>query len=105
MAKESDNEILKRSDTHGIAELTLNRPEARNALSTALMDRLQTELDRIRDDKDIHVVVIAANGPSYCSGHDLRELRAMPTQKTHKMLFAQCSWIYPSTTEYLRKYI
>ena len=65
MAKEPDNEILKRSDTHGIATLTLNRPEARNALSTALMDRLQTELDRIRDDKNVHVVVIAANGPSF----------------------------------------
>ena len=98
MAKEPDNEILKRSDTHGIATLTLNRPEARNALSIALMDRIQTELDRIRDDKNVHVVVIAANGPSFCSGHDLRELRAMPTQKTHKRLFAQCSRLMLSIT-------
>ena len=98
MAKEPDNEILKRSDTHGIAVLTLNRPEARNALSTALMDRLQTELDRIRDDKNVHVVVIAANGPSFCSGHDLRELRAMPTHKTYERLFAQCSRLMLSIT-------
>ena len=91
MGKELDNEVLERSDTRGIATLTLNRPSARNALSIKLMTRLQKELDKIRDDKNVHVVVIAANGPAFCAGHDLREMRAMPTHKTHKELFAKCS--------------
>ena len=96
MAREPDNEILVRSNAESIVTLTLNRPKARNALSTQLMKKLQTELDIIRDDKNVRVVVIAANGPSFCAGHDLREMRAVPTRKTYEELFAQCSQLMMS---------
>ncbi|MFT5488578.1 MAG: enoyl-CoA hydratase/carnithine racemase [Paracoccaceae bacterium] len=86
-----ENDILLRADTDGIATLTLNRPSARNALSTGLMAALQVEIDAIATDTAIRVVVIAANGPAFCAGHDLREVRGTPTRAAYEALFAQCS--------------
>lgn len=64
-------------ETHGaIAVLTLDAPGSRNALSEAMIAALHAELNSLRDDKDIRAVVIAANGPAYSSGHDLKELTA-----------------------------
>ena len=83
--------ILARNDRAGVATLTLNRPEARNALSTNLMATLQAELDAIAADEAIRVVVIAANGPAFCAGHDLREIRGLSGRRSHEKLFAQCS--------------
>ena len=74
-----------------VARLTLNRPDARNALSTGLMAALQDALDRVASDNAVRVVVIAANGPAFCAGHDLRELRADPRREAYEALFAQCS--------------
>ena len=90
-------DILIRTDTEGIAKLTLNRPAARNALSTGLMAALQTELDEIASDAAIRVVVIAANGPAFCAGHDLREVRGTPTREAYEALFAQCSTLGASS--------
>jgi enoyl-CoA hydratase/carnithine racemase len=59
----------------GILTLTLASPPA-NALSIAMMEALQVELDRARDDAGIRVVVIAAAGKVFCAGHDLKELTA-----------------------------
>ncbi len=83
--------VLLRTDRAGIATLTLNRPQQRNALSTALMAALQAELDAIRGDGTVKVVVIAAAGPAFCSGHDLKEMRADPSRDAYAALFAQCS--------------
>ena len=66
--------VLLRENIDGIALLTLNRPSARNSLSEALIVALQAALDALRDDDGIRVVVIAANGPVFCAGHDLKEL-------------------------------
>jgi enoyl-CoA hydratase/carnithine racemase len=55
------------------------------------MAALQTELDAIATDGAIRVVVIAANGPAFCAGHDLREVRSTPTREAYEALFAQCS--------------
>ena len=82
---------LLRADAEGIARLTLNRPAARNALSRALMAALEAELAAIAADASVRVVVIAAAGPAFCAGHDLRELRATPTRAAYEALFAQCS--------------
>src|SRR5215467_1639994 len=68
--------IVLREDAEGIAVLVLNRPEARNALSEAMLAALSDALAAIADDASIRAVVIAANGPAFCSGHDLRELTA-----------------------------
>ena len=62
----------------GVLRLTLNRPEARNALSIGLMTTLLDTLGHAGQDPKTRVVVIAAAGPAFCAGHDLRELRAAP---------------------------
>jgi enoyl-CoA hydratase/carnithine racemase len=82
---------LLRRDEDGIAWLTLNRPQARNALSTGLMSALQATLAAIRDDVSVRVVVIAGAGPAFCAGHDLREMRANPGRESYEAVFAQCS--------------
>jgi enoyl-CoA hydratase/carnithine racemase len=83
--------ILQRHDTEGVAWLTLNRPASRNALSMALMQMLDAELAAIADDPAVKVVVIAGAGPAFCSGHDLRELRARPDRDAYEAVFALCS--------------
>jgi enoyl-CoA hydratase/carnithine racemase len=83
--------VLLCRDEDGIAFLTLNRPQARNALSVALMARLQDALDAIAVDRAVRVVVIAGAGPTFCAGHDLREIRANPDRARYEALFAQCS--------------
>lgn len=68
--------ILLREDRDNIAVLTLNRPAARNSLSEDVIRALSAALDSIAQDSGIRVVVIAANGPAFCAGHDLKELTA-----------------------------
>ena len=58
----------------GVLTLTLNRPEARNALSQALIADLQEALDKATKDAALRVIVLAANGTAFCAGHDLKEL-------------------------------
>lgn len=84
-------DLLSATDAHGVATLTLNRPAARNALSLGLMTALVTELDRIATDPSVTVVIIAAAGPAFCAGHDLREMRADPTRAAYAQVFALCS--------------
>jgi enoyl-CoA hydratase/carnithine racemase len=57
-----------------VAVLALNRPEARNALSEDLLLALRREFGAIAGDKSVRAVVLAANGPAFCAGHDLKEL-------------------------------
>ena len=77
-------DVLLRHDDDDIATLTLNRPAARNALSMGLMAALDAELAAIADDRGVKVVIIAANGPAFCAGHDLRELRATPNRAAYE---------------------
>ena len=83
--------ILLEAREKGVLRLTLNRPEARNALSMALMASLQEALQRAARDGQVRVIVIAAAGPAFCAGHDLRELRADPRREIYERVFAQCS--------------
>jgi enoyl-CoA hydratase/carnithine racemase len=66
--------ILMREDVSSTAVLTLNRPEARNSLSEALLEALGDALTAIAHDASVRAVVLAANGPAYSAGHDLKEL-------------------------------
>lgn len=84
-------DLLSTTDPDGIATLTLNRPTARNALSIGLMTALVAELDRIAGDASVKVVIIAAAGPAFCAGHDLREVRSDPTRAAYEAVFALCS--------------
>ncbi len=72
---------LRRADADGVATLTLAHPASRNALSIAMLDALSRSLADIAADRAIRCVVLAADGPAFCSGHDLKELttaRAAP---------------------------
>lgn len=68
--------LLRETVEGGVAVLTLNRPAARNSLSKDLIAELQAELDSIARDDGVRVVVVAANGPAFSAGHDLKELTA-----------------------------
>jgi enoyl-CoA hydratase/carnithine racemase len=83
--------LVKRAATRGTVTLTLNRPQAFNALSEAMMRALQGELDALSADASLRVVVLAAEGRAFCAGHDLKEMRARPALEYYRRLFAQCS--------------
>jgi enoyl-CoA hydratase/carnithine racemase len=68
--------ILLREDHDDIAILTLNRPQARNSLSEATLETLGDALTAIAHERSVRAVVLAANGPAFCAGHDLKELNA-----------------------------
>ena len=87
---------LLRSDSDGVALLTLNRPRARNSLSLGLIAALQAELDAIREDDGVRVVVIAAAGDVFCAGHDLKEIRANPGREAYETLFGNCATLMTS---------
>ncbi len=75
-AVSSSAPILLRETRGSIAILTLNRPAARNSLSEAMIASLHAGLHAIREDSTVRGVVIAANGPAFSAGHDMKELTA-----------------------------
>lgn len=91
-------QVLRAQDARGVVTLTLNRPQAYNALSEAMLAALQHELDSIAADEELRVVVLAAAGKAFCAGHDLREMRAQPSHEYYRRLFAQCSALMLSIT-------
>ena len=76
----------------GIARLTLNRPQKRNALSGEVLVQLKEALNQIAADPSARVVVLAANGPVFCSGHDLGEMVGC-SESAYQELFALCSGV------------
>lgn len=69
--------LLLRADTaQGVTTLTLNRAASRNALSFAMLGALQEALAGISEDARVRVVILAADGPVFSAGHDLREITA-----------------------------
>jgi enoyl-CoA hydratase/carnithine racemase len=82
--------LLQEKDSRGVVTLTLNRPLAFNSLSEAMLEALQSALDRVAADSGARVVVIAAAGKAFCAGHDLKEMRAEPSLAYYERLFAQC---------------
>ncbi len=87
----SSEALLLRSDAGGVATLTLNRPKQYNALSEELLGQLIAALETIERDESVRVVVIAGNGTAFCAGHDLKQMRANPSQDYYRKLFALCS--------------
>jgi enoyl-CoA hydratase/carnithine racemase len=73
---ESAAPVLLRERDGEIVILTLNRPQARNSLSEALLDALAAAWTDIAADPSVRAVVLAANGPAFCAGHDMKELTA-----------------------------
>ncbi len=84
-------------ETRGaVAHLTMNAPERLNALSDEMLEALQTTLDRLADDPDIRVIILAGTGKAFCAGHDLRQMTAMRQASdggaaAFKDLFERCA--------------
>jgi len=78
-------------DARGVITLTLDRPQSFNALSEGMLAALQAELDALATDESARAVVVAATGKAFCAGHDLKEMRAKPSQAYYEALFAQCA--------------
>jgi enoyl-CoA hydratase/carnithine racemase len=90
--------IHLREDNGGIAVLTLNRPQARNSLSEDLLGALSDAFSAIAHDRTVRVVVLAANGPAFSAGHDLKELNARRSDEDRgrayfKHIMALCSGV------------
>ncbi len=96
---EEPGPILLRHDAHGIAGLTLNRPNAFNALSKELLTALQSELDAIKEDPNIRVVAITGKGRAFCAGHDLKEMADERNRDALLGLFGQCSKMMLTLTQ------
>ncbi len=80
---------LLREDRGAVATLTLNRPAKMNALSSGMLDALQATLDDIAVDRSVRVVILAANGKAFCTGHNLKDIRANYTLDYQTELFAK----------------
>lgn len=68
--------LLRDLDADGILRLTLNDAARRNALSEAMLAALGTTFAEAGADPAVRVVILAANGPAFCAGHDLKEMTA-----------------------------
>src|SRR6201987_4874015 len=70
----ADPPVLLREREIGVAILVPNRPDIRNSLSEAMLIALSSALGDIAADNTVRAVVLAASGPAFCAGHDLKEL-------------------------------
>ena len=82
--------MLSVESESGVTRLTLNRPERRNALSETMLTELGAALDRIAQEQATRVVILAAAGPVFCSGHDLGEMVGR-SEADYASLFSRCS--------------
>jgi enoyl-CoA hydratase/carnithine racemase len=91
MLTEDDPLLLRHDDPRGVVTVTMNRPQAFNALSEGMLDALQAECDALAKDESARVLVVAGAGKAFCAGHDLREMRAAPSLGYYQQLFARCA--------------
>ena len=82
--------VLRTDRADGLTTLTLNRPGQFNSLSKDMLTALQAELDAIAGNEAVRVVVIAGAGKAFCSGHELKEMRANHSKEFMQALFRQC---------------
>lgn len=95
---ETTDILTQEQDNDGILRLTLNDERRRNALSDDMLRRLREVLDHAASDPAVRVIVLAATGPAFCAGHDLKELtRARQAEDRGRAFFAetmtQCSGV------------
>ncbi|MET8976601.1 enoyl-CoA hydratase [Streptomyces sp. NPDC004539] len=89
------DQILYDAGDDGVAVVTLNRPEAANAQTMALLDDLDAALTRAARDEGVKVIVLRANGRHFSAGHDLKDRWPGPGEIT-------LEWIYDAET---RRYL
>jgi enoyl-CoA hydratase/carnithine racemase len=96
-AMTANDPVLRHETLDGIAVLTLNQPASRNSLSLAMLDELIAAFAAIGADKAVRTVIVAAEGPAFCSGHDLKELTAHRTDRDGGRGFFTSTWERCST--------
>ena len=75
--------LLRGDHADGVTVLTLNRPASRNSLSLQMLETLEVTLAGIGEDASRRCVVLAAAGPVFSAGHDLREIIAHRADPDH----------------------
>ena len=90
--------LLRSDRPDGLTTLTLNRPTQFNALSDAVLDALQAELETIAANESVRVVVLAGAGKAFCAGHDLKEMRANHDKAYMQSLFKRCGEVMLTLT-------
>lgn len=91
----SEKELI-REDGEGVTTLTLNRPDAYNALSLELMTALIEQLKMIAVDQSLRVVVIKGAGRGFCAGHDLRQMISASAEAYYQKTFETCAELMQS---------
>ena len=89
----STNKIfLYKIINNNVCEITLNNPSKRNPLSLELIISFQSLLNNLKKNKTIKVIILKSTGPSFCSGHDLKEVQSCSSSKVKLLnLFKKCS--------------
>ena len=104
-ANTDDSILLEEFIANGVYRLTLNDAKKRNALSEEMMAKLKSLLTDATDNKSIRVIIIAGNGPAFCSGHDLKQMTAGRDNDDQglnyfKKVFASCSELMQMIVEH-----
>jgi len=73
-AMKDSTSLMSEARHDAVAVLTFTRSEARNSLSLDMLDALQSAADRLSGEREVSAIVLAATGPAFCAGHDLKEL-------------------------------
>lgn len=76
-------QLIYEEPAEHVARIVLNRPEKRNAQDTNMLYELNDAFDVATQDDDIHVIILAAAGKDFSSGHDMREESALDNQADH----------------------
>lgn len=84
--------LLYETPAPHIARIVLNRPDTRNAQDTRLLYELNDAFDKAAQDGTVKVIILAANGPHFSSGHDLRERGALATMKEFPTVGTWCGF-------------
>ncbi len=94
MSQVMEKEELVLTAVHNnVATITLNRPKQFNAMSEEVLAAMQASLDTVAADESVRVVVLQANGRAFCAGHDLKQMRANPSEDYYNELFDKCSGV------------
>lgn len=96
-AMTDDQALIQCEDLDGVVRLTLNQPARRNALSRAMLTELRQHLDMVTSTPAVRVVIVAAAGPVFSAGHDLRELLAATPEQAQE-IFSLCTEVMQKLT-------
>ncbi len=89
--KNTTEPVICNKDERGVAHITINRPQAYNALSIDCMDALIQAFNNYSADASVRVIVLAGAGKGFCAGHDLAEMRGNPEREFQQLTFSTCA--------------